>query len=69
MGKGKGMESDQCQNLGRKQSISWWAPPKHLLLCLFGEPGGLKPAAFGARVRGVYFSIMSFQQHQDSKLF
>lgn len=34
VGKEKGRESAQCQNLGEKLSISWQVPPKHLLPCL-----------------------------------
>lgn len=35
-GKAEGGESVQCQNWGEKLSISWQAPPKHLLPYLFG---------------------------------
>ena len=36
VGRKKGRESVQCQNLGEKLSMSWKAPPKHLVTCLFG---------------------------------
>lgn len=70
VGKEKGRESVQCQNLSEKLSISWQAPPKHLLPYLLGETWWSKTSSLQHTCQGVFlFLFMDVQRHQNSVLF
>lgn len=61
VGKGKGRESVECQNLGEKLSTSWQAPPKHLLPYLFGGTRWSKTSSFS------YMSMSTSLIHERSE--
>lgn len=65
-GKEERRASVQCQNLSEKLSISWQAPPKHLLPCLCGGTWCSKPSSLPHMCQGAFpFLFMNIQRHHS----